>query len=184
MKRATQLIVKHTSIAEVSKKIVSEVNETLSKQQKEYCKKSILACRPTHSHSCLTDLRQQLAAIQRELQQLNRTPASDPTPASGASLPPSELDDDEQQEADDLAELKRKQFRRSSCQPLSVCGILTDNWAQARSKPWSLARRSARPAFASGDACAGFSQARSNTASSAHTCVVIHIAPSLCPNSL
>lgn len=37
MKRATQLIVKHTSIAEVSKKIATDVNETLSKQQKEYC---------------------------------------------------------------------------------------------------------------------------------------------------
>lgn len=58
----------------------------------------------------LSDLRQQMAAIQRELQQLNRSSGTgaEPTPAGNSSLPSSELDDDDQQDADDLADIKRK----------------------------------------------------------------------------
>lgn len=76
----------------MSKKIAIAVDESLSKQQKEFF------------------LRQQLGAIQRELQALTRS-----NTASGSSISPadgtagsSELDDDEQKEADDMADLKRR----------------------------------------------------------------------------
>jgi len=66
------------------------VDESLSKQQKEFF------------------LRQQLAAIQRELQTLQRSNgALTPTPVDAGSGS-SDLDDDEQHEADDMADLKRK----------------------------------------------------------------------------
>ncbi|PPQ80330.1 hypothetical protein CVT25_003613 [Psilocybe cyanescens] len=95
---ATEIFLKQASISEVSKKIATAVDESLSKQQKEFF------------------LRQQLAAIQRELHVLQRSngtstgPTTPNTPASneagtGGS---SELDDDEQHEADDMADLKRK----------------------------------------------------------------------------
>lgn len=54
IKHATSLFIKLTSISEVSTKIASAVDESLSKQQKEFF------------------LRQQLAAIQAELSALNR----------------------------------------------------------------------------------------------------------------
>ena len=82
--RATALFVKQASISEVSKKIASAVDESLSRQQKEYF------------------LRQQLAAIQRELQSLHGG-----TAAQGGSVG-SELDEDEQADADDLADLRKK----------------------------------------------------------------------------
>lgn len=109
--RATALFVKQASISEVSKKIAQSVDESLSKQQKEFF------------------LRQQLAAIQRELANLSRSSHSNnsnngnsnPTsnnsnisvggssPLNGANLGPvNELDDDEQAEVDDLAEVKAK----------------------------------------------------------------------------
>jgi ATP-dependent Lon protease len=84
---ATKMIVKQTSISEVSQKIKSDVNESLSKQQKEYY------------------LRQQLAAIQRELQQLH---SSGEGSRAGGGTAPSELDDDSQQDQDELDDLKRK----------------------------------------------------------------------------
>ncbi|PPR02300.1 hypothetical protein CVT24_011638 [Panaeolus cyanescens] len=91
---ATDIFVKQASISEVSKKIASAVDESLSKQQKEFF------------------LRQQLAAIQRELHALQRSnggsPPNSPSPNDGSSGSPSELDDDEQHEADDMADLKRK----------------------------------------------------------------------------
>jgi ATP-dependent Lon protease len=92
---ATEIFIKQASISEVSKKIATAVDESLSKQQKEFF------------------LRQQLAAIQRELQVLQRSNAlanpgpTQPTSASNESSG-SELDDDEQHEADDMADLKRK----------------------------------------------------------------------------
>lgn len=86
---ATDIFLKQASISEVSKKIASAVDESLSKQQKEFF------------------LRQQLAAIQRELHSLTsnspRNSNSNSAESSG-----SELDDDEQHDADDLADLKRK----------------------------------------------------------------------------
>lgn len=91
LRRATALFVKQSSISEVSKRIAQSVDESLSKQQKEYF------------------LRQQLAAIQRELQDLRRTPAAvggvngDSTPGT----PASELDD-ENAEVEDMAEIKVK----------------------------------------------------------------------------
>ncbi|KDQ24068.1 hypothetical protein PLEOSDRAFT_1048574 [Pleurotus ostreatus PC15] len=91
---ATTIFIKLASISEVTKRISNAVDESLSKQQKEFF------------------LRQQLAAIQRELQALQRSngdksPTS--TPRSGASEgTTSELDDDEQHDADDMADLKRK----------------------------------------------------------------------------
>lgn len=87
LKIVTQLFVKLASISEVSTKIASVVDESLSKQQKEYF------------------LRQKLAAIQRELQNLNRQ--SKPVMNAGGS-PPSELDDDDQADADDMALLRQK----------------------------------------------------------------------------
>ncbi|GLB44216.1 putative peptidase S16 family protein [Lyophyllum shimeji] len=98
LKLATDIFLKQTSIVEVSKKIATAVDESLSKQQKEFF------------------LRQQLAAITRELHALTRSNSgssstsnsnlSTSAPADGASG--SELDDDEQHEADDMAELKRR----------------------------------------------------------------------------
>jgi len=102
LKRATTIFVKQMSISDVSKKIAQSVDESLSKQQKEFF------------------LRQQLAAIQRELRNLHRsTPSSSPNsrlPGASDSAsdgkapngPISELDDDEQAEADDMAEIRSK----------------------------------------------------------------------------
>ncbi|KDQ54462.1 hypothetical protein JAAARDRAFT_209196 [Jaapia argillacea MUCL 33604] len=100
LRRAAQIFVKQASIQEVSRKIASAVDESLSKQQKEFF------------------LRQQLAAIQRELQSLQRstsgvgtnTPSAQPATADGATSPgpASELDDDEQAEANDMEDIKRK----------------------------------------------------------------------------
>ncbi|KAG1834990.1 Lon protease C-terminal proteolytic domain-containing protein [Suillus subalutaceus] len=89
LRRATELFVKQSSIQEVSKKIASAVDESFSRQQKEYF------------------LRQQLAAIQRELQSLQSSPASVGT-GFGTGGATSELDDDDQADADDLADLRRK----------------------------------------------------------------------------
>ncbi|TFK71533.1 ATP-dependent protease La [Pluteus cervinus] len=87
LKLITEIFLKQASISEVSKKIASAVDESLSKQQKEFF------------------LRQQLAAIQRELHSLQRGVSSSSGSGEG---PTSELDDDEQHEADDMADLKRK----------------------------------------------------------------------------
>jgi len=87
--RATELFIKQTSIQEVSKKIATAVDESFSRQQKEYF------------------LRQQLAAIQRELHSLNSSPGTT-GPGFGTGGTTSELDDDEQADADDLADLRRK----------------------------------------------------------------------------
>lgn len=89
LRRATELFVKQSSIQEVSKKIASAVDESFSRQQKEYF------------------LRQQLAAIQRELHSLHNSPASVGT-GFGTGGATSELDDDDQADADDLADLRRK----------------------------------------------------------------------------
>jgi len=63
---ATSLFAKQASIVEVSQKINTAVDESLSKQQKEFF------------------LRQQLQAIQRELANLNRSPRPDKTGAKGS----------------------------------------------------------------------------------------------------
>ena len=91
LRRATELFIKQASISEVTKKIAQSIDESLSKQQKEFF------------------LRQQLAAIQRELNSLNRS-SHGPEGPGGTRSPgtPSELDDNEQSEADDMAEIKRK----------------------------------------------------------------------------
>ena len=83
---ASDIFTKVISISEVSKRIATSVDESLSKQQKEFF------------------LRQQLVAIQRELQSLHgNSPSPDSDTKSG-----SELDDDAQQDADDLAEVRQK----------------------------------------------------------------------------
>ncbi|KAG1744645.1 Lon protease C-terminal proteolytic domain-containing protein [Suillus paluster] len=89
LRRATELFIKQSSIQEVSKKIATAVDESLSRQQKEYF------------------LRQQLAAIQRELHSLHDSPAT-AGPGFGTGGANSELDDDDQADADDLADLRRK----------------------------------------------------------------------------
>jgi ATP-dependent Lon protease len=88
--KATRLVVKQNSIISIERKIASDVNENLSKQQKEYY------------------LRQQLAAIQRELHSLQSGQRRSGIEGSEVASPKSELDDDDQQDADDLAELKSK----------------------------------------------------------------------------
>ncbi|KAJ2934551.1 hypothetical protein H1R20_g2520, partial [Candolleomyces eurysporus] len=104
LQTATTIFLKQASISEVSRKIASAVDESLSKQQKEFF------------------LKQQLTAIQRELQALQK--GSGDSPSGNANNLPSgpidtnagtadkgsgsELDDDEQHEADDLADLKRR----------------------------------------------------------------------------
>jgi len=84
------IFLKETSISEVSKKIASAVDESLSRQQKEFF------------------LRQQLAAIQRELSALQRGVSNSTTSSSTNNGATSELDDDDQHEVDDLADLKKK----------------------------------------------------------------------------
>ena len=74
----------------MSKKIASAVDESLSRQQKEFF------------------LRQQLAAIQRELSALQRGVSNSTTSGSTNNGATSELDDDDQHEVDDLADLKKK----------------------------------------------------------------------------
>ncbi|KAG8755555.1 hypothetical protein FRC14_003949 [Serendipita sp. 396] len=96
---ATSLLSKQASIAEVSQKINSAVDETLTKQQKEYY------------------LRQQLQAIQRELAELNRVGKGSPKPSGvpgkqkpdggEADVGSNEFDEDGD-EADYLAEIKSK----------------------------------------------------------------------------
>lgn len=83
---ASDIFIKVISISEVSKRIATSVDESLSKQQKEFF------------------LRQQLSAIQRELQSLNGLPSPTDTVSKGAS----ELDDDAQQDADDMADIRAK----------------------------------------------------------------------------
>ena len=93
LKLATEIFLKQASISEVTKKIATAVDESLSKQQKEFF------------------LRQQLAAIQRELSTLQRSSTGEGGVGGvgvGGGGTSSELDDDEQHEADDMAELKRK----------------------------------------------------------------------------
>ncbi|KAI0351613.1 ATP-dependent protease La [Trametes cingulata] len=91
LRRATELFVKQASISEVTKKIAQSIDESLSKQQKEFF------------------LRQQLAAIQRELQALTRS-SGNINQDGGARAPGglSELEDPEQAEAEDLADIKNK----------------------------------------------------------------------------
>ena len=97
LRLATEIFIKQASISEVSKKIATAVDESLSKQQKEFF------------------LRQQLAAIQRELHALQKSNGimsvnqipSDPSNKNEAGSS-SELDDDEQHEVDDMADLKKR----------------------------------------------------------------------------
>ncbi|KAJ6485879.1 ATP-dependent protease La [Mycena sanguinolenta] len=84
---ATEIFTKLVSISEISTKIASEVEESVYKQQKEHF------------------LRQQLAAIHKELQSLS---SSSPGNLIDGQRSSSELDDDEQHEADDMADLKRR----------------------------------------------------------------------------
>ena len=81
---------KHTSISEISKKIASAVDESVSKQQKEFF------------------LRQQLAAIQRELANLNRSNSTSPMANNQDGKQSSELDNDEQAEVEDMADIRAK----------------------------------------------------------------------------
>lgn len=90
LRRATELFIKQQSISEVSKKIATAVDESLSRQQKEYF------------------LRQQLAAIQRELHSLHSTTPGQAGSPVGTGSSGSELDEDEQADADDLADLRKK----------------------------------------------------------------------------
>ncbi|KAJ7460634.1 ATP-dependent protease La [Mycena latifolia] len=84
---ASEIFSRQASISEVSTKIATQVEESVYKQQKEHF------------------LRQQLAAIHKELQSLSGSP---PGNLSGGQSSSSELDDDEQHEADDMADLKRR----------------------------------------------------------------------------
>ncbi|PSR70447.1 hypothetical protein PHLCEN_2v13698 [Hermanssonia centrifuga] len=95
LRRATTLFVKQSSISEVSKRIAQSVDESLSKQQKEFF------------------LRQQQAAIERELKNLRRTssplgpPGNMPKDDSSGNSSDSELDNEEA-EAEDMTDIKSK----------------------------------------------------------------------------
>ncbi|KAJ7626429.1 ATP-dependent protease La [Mycena polygramma] len=84
---AAEIFAKLASISEVSTKIATQVEESVYKQQKEHF------------------LRQQLAAIHKELQALS---GSSPGNLVDGQSQSSELDDDEKHEADDMADLKRR----------------------------------------------------------------------------
>lgn len=86
LKRAAGLFVKQISVTEVSKKIASAVDESLSKQQKEFF------------------LRQQLAAIQRELASLERGGAAPHSPDATQG----DLDGEDTASEDDMTEIKRR----------------------------------------------------------------------------
>ena len=90
LRRATELFVKQASISEVTKKIAQSIDESLSKQQKEFF------------------LRQQLAAIQRELANLNRSNSTSPMANNQDGKQSSELDNDEQAEVEDMADIRAK----------------------------------------------------------------------------
>ena len=90
LERATALFVKQTTISEVSQRIAQSVDESLSKQQKEFF------------------LRQQLAAIQRELANLNRSNSTSPMANNQDGKQSSELDNDEQAEVEDMADIRAK----------------------------------------------------------------------------
>ncbi|EJD04952.1 ATP-dependent protease La [Fomitiporia mediterranea MF3/22] len=84
--RAADLFLKQITVTEVSKKIANAVDESLTKQQKEFF------------------LRQQLAAIQRELAVLERGNGGS-GPIDGAQ---GDLDGEDAASEDDLAEVKRR----------------------------------------------------------------------------
>jgi ATP-dependent Lon protease len=89
LRLASTSFTKHISITEVSQKINSAVDESLSKQQKEYY------------------LRQQLHAIQKELASLHKSGKKDETGADNRESG-SELDEDGGDEDAFMAELKEK----------------------------------------------------------------------------
>lgn len=95
LRRGIELFIKHTSISEVTRKIASAVDESLSKQQKEFF------------------LRQQLAAIQRELAILERG-GTDPSATSGlgsgrgSAGSHGEHEGDEVLAEDEMADIKRR----------------------------------------------------------------------------
>ena len=97
LKRATELFVKYASISEVTQKIARSVDESLHKQQKEFF------------------LRQQLAAIQRELAKLNSSRHSldsDSISGSrsglGAGSRTSELDAEEGSDEEEMSDVRRR----------------------------------------------------------------------------
>jgi len=86
---AADIFLKEASTSEVWNKIASAVDESLSKQHKEF-------------------LRQQLAAIQRELSALQRGASNSTTFSSANNSATSELDDNDQHKVGDSADLKKK----------------------------------------------------------------------------
>jgi ATP-dependent Lon protease len=98
LQAASSLFQKHIALSEITTKISQSVDESLSKQQKEFF------------------LRQQLAAIQRELSSLRSSslPSSSATDSSafGATSTGAnggnELDDDESAESSDLLDIRSK----------------------------------------------------------------------------
>lgn len=88
LKLATSVFSKQASIAEVSEKINTVVDETLTKQQKEYY------------------LRQQLQAIQRELANLNKSSKSNSKAGEGEAA--SNEFDDEGDDSEYFSEIREK----------------------------------------------------------------------------
>lgn len=85
--RAADLFLKQITVSEVSKKIASAVDESLSKQQKEFF------------------LRQQLAAIQRELAALERGRGVSDSPDGQQH---GDLEGEDASNDDDMAEIRRR----------------------------------------------------------------------------
>ncbi|KAG8908806.1 hypothetical protein FRB99_003044 [Tulasnella sp. 403] len=91
--KATHIVTKKLSLIEVTSSLTKSIEETVTKQQKEFI------------------LRQQLTAIQRELARLHAPPSSSPTISTstpnGQPKSDDELDDQVNDEAE-LADVKRK----------------------------------------------------------------------------
>jgi len=92
---ASDILLKEASISEVSEKIASAIDESLFKQSKEF-----------FLHQQLTVIQPKLSVLQRGVSDLT---AYNPTNNSAMS----EMDDDNQHDADDLADLKEIEAMRS-----------------------------------------------------------------------
>jgi len=99
---AADIYFKEASISEVSKKIASAVDKSLSKQQKEFF------------------LRRQLTAIQRKLSAVQRGVSDSTTSIFAKDGATSELDDGDQHKVDDSADLKKIETIQSGIEERKV----------------------------------------------------------------
>jgi len=98
---AADIFLKEASISKVSNKIASAVNESLSKQQKEF-------------------LCQQLTAVQRKLSAVQRGVSNSTTSSSANNGAMSELDDADHHKVDDSANVKKMETIQSGTEERKV----------------------------------------------------------------